>query len=338
MALEAARNLVRQRLSVDKLRVRSASIAAYRGLLASERPYPLYVAFVGVFIYFSVASPVFFSAANFLNIGRQTAFVSIIAIAMTFVIVAGEIDLSVGSTMSLSAMFAALAMQEVTNTWWMGLIAGLGTGLMVGLINGVIVATLRIPSFLVTLGMLFIASGLALRITFTQPVIIVNRTYDQYLGIELLGMPAGITWTIIVLVIAVPLLHFSTYGRRVYATGGNAIAARYSGIRTGRITVTVFMLTGVAAGLAAVHSTAVSRAARPDMGEALLLDVLAAVVLGGASLFGGRGWIIGTLIGSLLIGVLANGLVLTGVNPTIQLIVKGMIIIIAVAFTSRRRG
>jgi len=309
-----------------------------RKAFAGDRPYPLYVAFLALIVYFSLSSEFFFSGDNFLNIARQTAFVSIVAIGMTFVIATGEIDLSVGSTMSLAAMLSALVLQDWGNVWLLGLLAGLVTGAAVGLVNGVLTARFGIPSFLVTLGTLSIASGLALTVTHTQPVVIVNDTYFQYFGNDIVGIPAGIFWTLAALAVCIPLLHSTGFGRRIFATGGKATAARYSGINTTRTKIWAFVIVGVLAGLAGVLAAAQGQAARPDVGAGLELLAIAAVVLGGASLFGGRGAIVGTLIGSLMMGVLKNGLVLSGVNPTVQRMIVGAVIITAVAFTSRRRS
>jgi ribose transport system permease protein len=296
----------------------------------------LYLAFAVLLVAFSIASPVFFSTANFLNIGRQTALVSIIAVGATFVIISGEIDLSVASTLALSGMTAALAMQHVDNSWIVGVVAALATGAVVGLINGVLTARLAIPSFLVTLGSLGMARGVALMVTDTKPVIINNNSYFAIFGEGLIaGIPVPIVWTILVMALGALLLHFSGFGRRIYATGGNATAARYSGINTRRVKTTAFVLTGTLAGLAALVFTARAHAARPDVVSGMELDVIAAVILGGTSLFGGRGAIVGTLLGSLIIGVLNNGLVLLGVSSSLQLVIKGAIIIAAVAFSKK---
>lgn len=303
--------------------------------LTSDRPYPIFVAFLALIAFFSVASPVFFSAANFANIGRQTALVTIIAVGMTFVIISAEIDLSVGSILKLSGVLAAMSMQ-VINNWVLGAVVGLVVGALLGLFNGLLTTRLGIPSFLVTLGMLGIAKGLAFVITDTAPVLITNQTFFAVFGEgNPLGIPVPILWTILVLMVGALLLHYSTFGRKVYATGGNAMAARYSGISTARIKIICFMLTGLLAGLAALIFAARGHAARPDFADGLELDVIAAVILGGTSLFGGRGMIIGTLIGSLIIGILNNGLVLVGVSSSWQIAVKGAIIILAVAFSKK---
>ncbi|MCP3387990.1 ABC transporter permease [Bradyrhizobium sp. CCGB12] len=305
-------------------------------LLRGDRPYMLYIAFVILLVVFSLSSPWFLSVENFLNIGRQTTLVSIIAVGMTFVIVARQIDLSVASTLALSGMAAALAMSHINNSWIVGAVAGLGTGALVGLLNGILTTQLSIPSFLVTLGTLSMARGLAMMVTNTKPVIITNETYFAIFGEgTFLGMPVPIAWTFAAMIVGILLLHYNVFGRRIYAVGGNPTAALYSGINTKWVTTSAFVLTGVLAGLAALVLSARSHAARPDVVQGMELDVIAAVILGGCSLFGGRGYILGTLFGSLIIGTLNNGLVLLGVSSPMQLVIKGAIIVAAVAFTKR---
>ena len=307
-----------------------------RMLFQGDRPYMLYAAFAILLVIFSSASPWFLSVDNFLNIGRQTTLVSIIAVGMTFVIIARQIDLSVASTLALSGMCAALAMARVADNWVVGAIAGLGAGALVGLINGLLTTRLAIPSFLVTLGTLSAARGLALMVTNTKPVIITNETYFTIFGEgRVAGIPAPIAWTLLATVAGILLLHYSVYGRQIYAAGGNPTAALYSGIYIRRVTTLAFILTGMLAGLAALVLSARSHAARPDVVQGMELDVIASVILGGCSLFGGRGFILGTLLGSLIIGTLNNGLVLLGVSSPMQLVIKGAIIVAAVAFTKR---
>ncbi len=305
-------------------------------LLQGDRPYVIYVAFAALLVVFSLASPWFLSVDNFLNIGRQTALVSIIAIGMTFVIIARQIDLSVASTLALSGMCAGLAMQHVGNSWIIGALVGVGTGGLVGLLNGILTTRLSIPSFLVTLGTLSAARGLAMMLTDTKPVIITNDVFFAVFGEgHILGIPVPIAWTLLAVVLGILLLHYSVYGRQIYASGGNPTAALYSGIYIKRVTTIAFVLTGMLAGLAALVLAARSHAARPDVVQGMELDVIASVILGGCSLFGGRGNIIGTLLGSLIIGTLNNGLVLLGVSSSLQLVIKGGIIVAAVAFTRR---
>jgi ribose transport system permease protein len=292
----------------------------------------LVLAFVGLIIIFSLASPVFLTVGNLENIGRQTALVTIIAVGMAFVIISGEFDLSVGSTVALAGVAAAIAMREVGAHWAIGGVAGLLTGAAVGFVNGYLTIRLRIPSFLITLGSLSIARGIVLLITETRPVIISNRTFYAVFGEgHLFGVPAPIAWTVVVVLAGIVGLHFSAFGRAVYASGGNPVAARYSGIPVDRVKTLSLILAGLLAGLAGLILSARAHAARPDVGAGLELDVITAVILGGAALGGGKGTIVGALIGSLIIGILNNGLVLIGVDPSLQIVIKGLIIWISVS-------
>lgn len=292
----------------------------------------LVLAFFGLIIFFSLASPVFFTLPNLENIGRQTALVSIVAVGMAFVIISGEFDLSVGSAMALAGVAAAFAMREIAPYWFAGGLAGLAAGAAVGLVNGYLTTSLRIPSFLITLGSLSIARGIVMMVTDTRPVVITNRSYFKIFGEgHLLGVPAPILWTVVVILGGIAVLHFSSFGRKVYATGGNPTAARYSGIDTDRVKVLSLTAAGFLAGLAGLILSARAHAARPDVGAGLELDVITAVILGGAALSGGKGTIVGAFIGSLIIGILNNGLVLIGVDPSLQIVIKGLIIWISVS-------
>lgn len=293
--------------------------------------------FVALLVFFSFASPVFFTESNFLNIGRQTALVTIIAVGMTFVIISGEIDLSVGATLALAGVGAAAAMRATEGNLAVGVVVGLAVGTVIGLTNGLTTTILGIPSFLVTLATMGIARGIALMVSDGQPVLASNQTFWAIFNEgNILGLPIPMAWTIIALIVGAYLLHISPYGRRVYAVGGNRQAARYSGIQVNRVKVMTFVLSGAAAGLAGLIWTARAHAARPDVGVGMELDVIAAVILGGTSLFGGRGAILGTLLGSLMIGVINNGLTLMGVSSAVQMVVKGGIIVAAVALSTQR--
>ena len=296
----------------------------------------IYIAFVILIIVFSVSSPYFLTLSNFENIGRQTALVSIIAVGMTFVIVSGEFDLSVGSVLALAGVTSAISMRLLGDHWLLGAVVGLATGALVGFVNGFLTVQFRTPSFLITLGSLGIARGFAMMLTDTRPIVITNEPYFRIFGEgHVLGIPVVIAWTAVLMVAGAILLHFSTFGRKVFATGGNTTAARYSGISTYRIRIATLTLTGLLAGFAGVVLSARSHAARPDVGAGLELDVITAVILGGAALSGGRGTIAGALIGSLIIGIVNNGLVLVGVDSSLQIAIKGFIIWIAV--TARRQ-
>lgn len=310
------------------------SRSAVQGLV---REYFVFIALAALILFFSLATPYFLTAQNFANIGRQTAIVSIIAVGMTMVIINAQIDLSVGSMFALCGMASALAMKNIENFWILGALAAIAVGILFGFINGMITVKLGVPSFLVTLGMLGVARGIALLVTDTRPVLIANDTYFQVFGQGLiLGIPIAVVWTVAIVAAGILVLHKSVFGLRVFATGGNPQAARFTGVKTDRVVITSFMVTGALVGLASLLFTGVAHAARPDLGVGLELDVIAAVILGGVSLFGGRGTVVGALVGSLMIGVINNGLVLMGVNSSVQQVIKGLIIIAAVSLLKKR--
>jgi ribose transport system permease protein len=299
--------------------------------------YVVYIGFIVIFIVFSINlyDDGFLSRNNLLNIVRQTATISVMAVAMTFVLSSAEIDLSVGAVAGLASVTTAIVIGQVGLA--AGIATGLLTGLLVGALNGMLVTGLGIPSFLVTLGMLGIARGTAMWITDTAPVPISNETYTSIFGSGNLGpIPSLIAWTALFLVVGHICLRGTPYGRQVLATGGNEIAARYSGINTRRIKFLTLTISGMVAALAGMLYAGRLHSGRFQWGEGDELSVIAAVVLGGTSLFGGVGSVVGTIIGSLLIGLINNGLILMGLEFSQQLIVRGAIIILAVALTGRK--
>lgn len=308
------------------------TVKRFKGL--DWRNYIVYLAFIGVIIYFSITlhDQGFVSTDNLLNIIRQTAMISLMGLAMTFVISTGEIDLSVGSIAALSSLTAALALQAGFGLFG-GLIVGLGTGLAVGLINGLLVTKVAIPSFLVTLGTMGAVKGFAMWITDTAPVPIIDPTFNFLFGSGDIGpIPILLIWTLLATVVAHILLRKTSFGRQTLATGGNESAARFSGVKTQKIKLMVFLGSGLMAGFAGLLYAGRMHAGRFTFGEGDELSVIAAVILGGTSLFGGVGTVIGTVIGSLMIGTINNGLIIMGLDVSQQMIIKGLIIILAVAF------
>jgi ribose transport system permease protein len=298
------------------------------------RQYIVYFAFLGVFIIFSLtlSDSGFLSTNNLLNIVRQTAIISIMGVAMTFVISAAEIDLSIGSIVALSSLLSAMALQSGFG-FPGAIVAGVGSGVVIGLINGLLVTKVMIPSFLVTMAMMGIAKGLAMLISHTAPVPISDDKFVFFFGSGDIGkIPVLLFWTLIAVVVGHVLLRKTTFGRRTLATGGNQNAARFSGINVARTKLYVLIGTGMMAGLAGMLYSGRMHSGRYTFGEGDELSVIAAVILGGTSLFGGVGTVIGTLIGSLLIGTINNGLIIMGLDVSQQMIIKGTIIILAVAF------
>lgn len=296
--------------------------------------YVVYIFFALVLIFFgaTIGNTGFLTLTNLFNIARTTAMVTVIAVAMTFVISAGELDLSVGSTAALSALTGALAMQAGL-PWPVAVALALCSGLAVGALNGFFVTVINIPSFLVTLGMMQLIRGLDMRITYTNPVAIGNKTFNAIFGSgKLFGMPSLLVWSIVVVVIGHVVLKYTSFGREILATGGNRLAAEYSGVKTRRVKFAAFLLSGAAAALAGLLYAGMMQTARFNFGEGAELMAIAAVILGGTSLFGGKGTILGTFAGSLLIGTINNGLIIMGLDVSEQMMVAGGIIILAVAF------
>jgi ribose transport system permease protein len=296
--------------------------------------YVVYIFFAVVLTFFAITigDKGFLSVTNLFNIARTTAMVTVIAVAMTFVISAGELDLSVGSTAALSALTCALVMQAGF-PWPLTVLAGLASGLIVGSMNGFFVTVIGIPSFLVTLGMMQFIRGLDMRVTYTNPIAVTNKTYNTIFGSgSLFGIPSLVIWSVAVAALGFVVLKYTGFGREILATGGNRMAAEYSGVKTRRIKFIAFLLSGAAAALAGLLYTGMMQTARFNFGEGAELMAIAAVILGGTSLFGGRGTIIGTFAGSLLIGTINNGLIIMGLDVSEQMMVAGGIIILAVAF------
>lgn len=310
-------------------------ISPWVAVRARLRQWIIYLAFVVLMIGFTIASPQFLTISNILNIARQTAVVSIIGFVMTFVLTAGEIDLSIGAVMALASVVASIILREGGH-WVVASLGGLATGAVFGFCNGLLTTRAKIPSFLVTLGSMGIARGIALSITGTLTIVFINDPFTEIWGAGDIGpIPVMVIWMVIVFVITYFLYKHTILGRYVQATGGNLMAARFSGVNTDFIKLATLTMSGLAAGLGSLLMTARLYSGRPYIGQGLELDVIAAVILGGTSLFGGKGTIVGTLIGALIIGVLNNGLILLGIGTNVQMIIKGVIVIAAVFFAEK---
>ena len=293
-------------------------------------------AYVLVFAFFAVVlrDDGFASQGNVLNIVRQTAPVTVMAVAVVFVLSAGEIDLSLGSVVALSALVTAKVLQSEGTA--LAVAAGLGVGLGIGALNGVFVALLGLPSFLVTLAALGVVAGLARTITDLQSVAVADDSFIEIFGGGDLGPIPGLAlWALG----AVALGHFAfrhtRFGAHVLATGDNAGAARVTGIRVDRVRLAVFVLSGASAAVAGILYTGRLQGATYSLGEQDLFVAIAAVVIGGTRLFGGQGSVIGALVGSLILGTLTNGLILWGFSSSEQMIAQGVLLLIAISLTLR---
>jgi ribose transport system permease protein len=307
-----------------------------RALRIDVRQNILYVGFVVLFVVFAatLGDQGFTTSNNLLNIIRQTATISVMAVAVTFVIGAAEIDLSVGAVAGLSSVICAMAIDSYGVV--PGILAGVLLGAVVGAINGSLVVGIGIPSFLVTLGMLGIAHGTAQWITDSAPQPILSDSFNNAFGSGDLGpIPSLVIWTAVAVAIGHVLLRRTAYGRGVLATGGNEEAARFSGVPTRRIKFTVMMASSIVAAIAGMLYAGRLQSGRFQWGEGDELSVIAAVILGGTSLFGGRASVVGALLGSLMIGLINNGLTIMGLEFSQQQIVRGGIIILAVALARR---
>ena len=301
------------------------------------RRYVIYIGFVVIFIFFAIllGDQGFLSPNNLLNILRQTATITVIAVGMTYVIACAEIDLSVGSVAGLASVVTAMAVAN----WGVvaGVIAGLLVGVVVGSINGGLVAGLGIPSFLVTLGMLGIAFGMAQWITDSAPQPILSYAYNLAFGSGNLGpFPGLVVWMAIFVAVGAIVLSKTRFGRQVLATGGNRMAAEFTGINTKRIKFEVLLISGMVAAFAGMLYAGRLQSGRFQWGQGDELSAIAAVILGGTSLFGGAGSVIGTLFGALLIGLINNGLILAGLDASQQQVIRGAIIILAVALARKK--
>lgn len=308
--------------------------------ILSSRETGVFIALVLMSIFLTFASPNFLTVKNLLNIGRQVSLLGIMAVGMTFVLIAKEIDLSIGSIYALVGLSVGMLLIEQLGVF-QAVLVGLLLGGGIGFINGWLSTYGQLPSFITTLGMLSAIRGFALLITNGQPVTInesfgiSKRVIDQFYFLgqgQLFGViPMQLVFFILVLAIGYILLSRTVLGFQIYAVGGNEKAARVSGIRTKNVKIMAFMMMGILSGLSGILSLAFlpsGQAGRTGLG--LELDVIAAAVIGGASLSGGEGTMLGTVIGVLIMGVLRNGLVLLGISPFWQTTIIGLVIILAV--------
>jgi ribose transport system permease protein len=300
------------------------------------RAYVVYVAFLLILVFFALTlhDDGFLTSANLLNIAKQTAPITVMAVGMVFVLSAGEIDLSIGSIVALSSLVTAVVLRDVGLV--AGIAAGLGTGLVVGVVNGLFVTLLRLPSFLVTLATMGLVGGLSRAITDLESVAVTNQTFANVFGSGDVGpVPSLIVWTLAVLAIGHVAYRHRRFGAHVLATGDNPAAARVTGIRVDRVKLTVLVVSATAAALAGMLYTGRLQGANYNLGSSDLLLVIAAVVIGGTRLFGGSGSVIGALVGSLIMGMLNNGLILAGLSSSEQLIAQGVLLLLAISLTLR---
>jgi ribose transport system permease protein len=298
--------------------------------------YVVYVGFLLIFAVFAVLlrDEGFLTVSNLLNIVQETTPVTVMAIGMVFVLSAGEIDLSIGSVVAIAALLAAVVMRD--HSWTLGVAAGLGAGTVVGLINGTLVAYARLPSFLVTLATMGLLAGVARRMTNLRSVPVIDTTFTNLFGSgSLFGIPSLVIWAALAVCVGHYVYRETRFGARLLATGDNPHAARAAGIKVDKLRLKVLILGSTCAALAGLLYLGRIQGARYTLGETDLLTVIAAAVVGGTRLDGGTGTVLGALIGSLLMGMLNNGLILMGLAVSEQMIVRGFIILVAIVLTLR---
>jgi ribose transport system permease protein len=279
----------------------------------------------------AVMSPDFLTVANLLNVMRQVSINALIAFGMTLVILLGGIDLSVGSILALSSVFTATLISRGTDPV-VATLVGIASGAVMGAANGLVIAKGKVAPFIATLGTMTILRGLALVVSNGSPVTGINSDFFTMLGGGYVAnlIPIPVIWMALMFAVIWFVLKKTVFGRHVYAVGGNEEASRLSGVSVDRVKIWVYTLSGAMSAMAGIILTSRLNSAQPTAGAGYELDAIAAVVLGGTSLTGGRGWIFGTLVGALLIGVLNNGLNLLGVSSFYQQVIKGVVILLAV--------
>jgi ribose transport system permease protein len=319
-------------VNIDQIASRedSSLAAIWREVLLTRQAAMTVIAII-LFIIFSVDANNFLTFGNLFDILRGTAFIGIVAVTWTYLLIAGELDLSVGATYGLGTILMAWLVESGLDPWAAGFII-LGFGIVVGLINGLITVYIGVRAFVVTLGMLSVLRGTGLAISGNFPI-----TYPRDLHSSLYPIGAGTLWTIPaqaiwlfgVVIVGALVLSWTKFGYWVYATGGNEAAAREMGIPVKRIKLIAFVLVGFSCALIAVLQGAWLHSASPGTGIGFELQVIGAVLIGGASLAGGEGNIYGTVVGAAILGMVTNGLVLIGLPPASSLLASGAIIVIA---------
>jgi len=293
------------------------------------------VSIVALVIYFTAINPLFFSASNALNIGRQSSVLLLVSLAETLVILIGSIDLSVGALVTLTGILAALTVDSLGA--FGGGAVGVVAGAIVGLANGLLVTMLRVPSFLVTLGVLSILTGLTNQISQGQSILFANTLLPSLVNTApVLGVPNVILFALAATAILTVVAFKTKLGRYLYALGGGEVVAAHAGVPVTLYKVLAFVLSGAICGFSGVMLTGQVGAGTPTAGSGLLLNSIAAVVMGGTALSGGVGGPHRTLLGVLVIAILTNGMDVTEVNSFTQDIVKGAVIILAVSLTIDR--
>lgn len=282
-------------------------------------------------IVMSILSPSFLTGRNLANVVKQISINGILAVGMTIVIITGGIDLSVGSTVALSSIVAAMfAVADSKYPLAVAMILSVLTGVLVGLFNGVGVAYAKFPPFIITLSSMTIVRGISLLVTNGIPIFGLSKSMINLANGTFLGIPNLIYYLLAVFIVGVFILNHTVFGRHLYAVGGNEISANSSGIHVNFVKLAAYSISGFCAGLAGLLTVSRITSGNPTTGEGYEMNAIAAAVIGGVSMSGGKGGLVGTIIGALLIGVVQNGLDILGISAYYQKVIQGLIIMVAV--------
>jgi len=290
----------------------------------------MFLVLIGLIVFFSLFSDNFFSSDNLINILRQMATIGIVAVGMTFVILTGGMDLSVGSILALSGVVTGYSMVTLELSIFISILLGMIAGIIVGLANGVVINFFSIPAFVTTLASMQIFLGVSLIITGGMPIFGFPKAFDFW-GKGYIGpIPVPVIIMTLTMLAGWIVLNKTKYGRYLYAIGGNTEAARLSGIKIKKNLIITYVLSGFFASVASVIALSRLSSAQPKVGLEFGLDVITAVVLGGVSITGGEGKMSGVIFGVLIIGVLSNGLIMLQVQEYYQYVIKGLVLLLAV--------
>lgn len=299
-------------------------------LLSFIRRASTYLILLVILVWFALLSPDFLTVNNLLTVALQTSLIALVAIGMTFTIITGGIDLSVGSTAALAGVLAAGAATRLGLGTYAGLLIGLLSGIGIGFLNGALIVWGRMPPFVATLATMAIGRGLTLVYTQGRPIAGLDKAFTFWGGNGWLGIPVPVWVLLVVAILAHIILKQTPLGLRIFAVGGGEETTRLTGVNVGQVKFSVYIFSGICAALSGLILTARLWSAQPNVGIGLELDAIAAAVLGGSSLAGGIGGIPGTLAGAFIIGILSNGLNLLEVPSYNQQVVKGVVFIVAV--------
>lgn len=311
--------------------------SSYKKRVQGIGTFGILMALIVICMALALSTPRFMTVSNLTIVVNQVSINALLAFGVTFVIITGGIDLSLGSMVAVTGVVAALFAHPDTYPLLVPLVLALGAGFLIGGFNGLVITKSKVPPFIVTLGTMTIGRGLALILSKGRPVSNLSDSFNFIGGGQLVGIPFPIIILIIVFVLCSLLLRKTIWGRYMYAVGGNEQAARASGLPVAKIKMLVYILSGILAGLAGIVLTSRITTGQPNAGQGFELDAIAAAIIGGTSTSGGSGTMTGTLIGALLIGVISNGLDLLNVTSYYQQVVMGVIIIGAVVLDGLNR-